>query len=126
MSDMGSAAIEHVKLFSEEHPRLTNRVKWTVKILGFIRVAAEAYDSIRNRKSFGNSHTPEEKDDPMESDFVEPSNDDSDYESDATEKRNYPDERASPEEHTVKKHIQRYGKDKIPKEVGPYKRGGKK
>lgn len=117
--------VDSIEEFSEEHPVLTRVVKIGFKVVTAIAaVAFVASNSSGGSESSGDG----ESDYPSSSDSSDNymGHSDRDDYSDPSISRYYPEERSSPEEHTVSAHRQRYHtKDGlIWKEKEPYQRGG--
>ena len=118
--------VDAIRAFPERHPVLTN----VLKAVGIAAVAAGAEAIANSGKGSGGSSRSLSSDDY----FNDPSSDDEyadslgeDDDDDSPSEREYPDERSSPEEHTVRGHGQHYHtKDGVIwKEKEPYPRGGK-
>lgn len=117
--------VDAVKEFSEKHPVLTGIVKWGGAAAATIVAAAVANNSSGEGGSSGDGG----------SDYLPSSDSSDDYMSlldrddysVSSSSRDYPEERSSPEEHTVPAHGQHYHtKDGVIwKEKEPYQRGGK-
>lgn len=117
--------VDAVKEFSEKHPVLTGIVKW-----GGAAAAAIIAASVANNSSGESGSSGDGGSDYLPSldsfDDYASSLDRDDY-GDSSSSRDYPEERSSPEEHTVPAHGQHYHtKDGVIwKEKEPYQRGGK-
>lgn len=117
-------AVEAVKGFSERHPVLTG----VLKAVGVAAVAVGTEAIANSGKGSGSGSRSSASDDSF-------SSSDNNYDKslgadaydDTPSSRDYPDERSSPEEHTVPAHGQHYyTKDGVIwKEKEPYQRGGK-
>lgn len=118
-------AVEAVKEFSERHPVLTG----VLKAVGVAAVAVGTEAIANSGKGSGGGSRSSASDDYLSN------SSDNDYDNSlgtgdydvTSSSRDYPDERSSPEEHTVPAHGQHYHtKDGVIwKEKEPYQRGGK-
>lgn len=117
--------VEAVKGFSERHPVLTG----VLKVVGVAAVAVETEAIANSSKGSGGSSRSSSSDNYSSSSSDDDYTDslDTDDSDDSSSVRDYPDERTSPEEHTVPAHGQHYHtKDGVIwKEKEPYQRGGK-
>lgn len=118
-------AVEAVKEFSERHPVLTD----VLKAVGVAAVAVGTKAIANSGKGSGGGSRSSASDDYLSN------SSDNDYDNSlgtgdydvTSSSRDYPDERSSPEEHTVPAHGQHYHtKDGVIwKKKEPYQRGGK-
>ena len=118
-------AVDAVKGFGERHPVLSGVLK--VAGIAALAVGADAIANSGNGSGGGSrSSSSEDYSSRSSDDGYADSWDGDDYDSSSSD-RDYPDERSSPEEHTVPAHGQHYHtKDGVIwKEKEPYQRGGK-
>ncbi|MBD5540970.1 MAG: teneurin-3 [Lachnospiraceae bacterium] len=117
--------VEAVKGFSASHPVLTG----VLKFVGVIAVLVRAEAIANSNRSSGGGSELSSLDDYSSSSSNDGYTDslDADISGDSLSGRDYPDERSSPEEHTVSAHAQHYHTKNgvILKEKEPYQRGGK-
>lgn len=115
--------VNAAKEFGERHPIISGVLKW----VGIAGLAAGAGAIVNSGNRSGDGSRSSSSDDyssrPSDDDYLDFWESDNSSSSD----RDYPDERSSPEEHTVPAHGQRYHtKDGVIwKEKEPYQRGGK-
>lgn len=117
--------VNAVKGFGERHPVLSGVLK--VAGIAALAVGADAIANSGNGSGGGSrSSSPDDYSSRSSDDDYADSWDGDDYDSSSSD-RDYPDERSSPEEHTVPAHGQHYHtKDGVIwKEKEPYQRGGK-
>lgn len=118
--------VDVVKEFSKKHPVLTEIVKWGGAAAAAIVTAAVANNSSGGGRSSGDGGSDYSSSDLFD-DYSGQADDSDDY-TNSSDARDYPDERSSPEEHTVPAHGQHYHtKDGVIwKEKESYQRGGKR
>lgn len=117
--------VDAVKEFSEKHPVLTG----VIKMVGIVAAAVGAEAIANGTRGSGGGSSSSSSDDYFSSSSDDDNSDcsGSDELDTTSSSRDYPDERSSPEEHTVPAHGQHYHtKDGVIwKEKEPYQRGGK-